>query len=244
MSKSTAQGILRLSLVPIFLLAAVLLTSSLHPSPWISDTTVSLFLRLPPRLDPHHGTIPPVKNCQNLALTTIEPREKAAIVVLLREEDLEEMLATLVNFEEKFNRNFRYPYVFIGSPDVPDFSPSFREAIMDTFPIGAEVEWSVIPQKEWEIPKWMDEGFVREGFEWMGKQGVQHAEREGYHHMCRWYSGPFARMEVLEKYDWYWRLEPGGESSFSSRRQRADVMDCSPILLLDNIRSISLPRFE
>lgn len=115
---------------------------------------------------------------------------------------------------------------------------------MDTFPIGAEVEWSVIPQKEWEIPKWMDEGFVREGFEWMGKQGVQHAEREGYHHMCRWYSGPFARMEVLEKYDWYWRLEPGGESSFSSRRQRADVMDCSPILLLDNIRSISLPRFE
>ena len=210
MSKSVTKGFLQLSLIPILLLLAVLLTSSLHPSPWLTESSLSLFLRLPPRLDSTHGVIPPVQGCQNLALTTLEQRENAAIVVLLREEDLEEMLATLVNFEERFNRNFRYPYVFINSPDVPDFTSTFRDAITNILPTGAELEWSVIPTNEWEIPRWMDEATVREGFEWMKKEGVQHAEREGYHHMCRWYSGPFARMEILEKYAWYWRLEPGG----------------------------------
>ena len=212
MSKATTKSFLQFSFIPILLLLAVLLTSSLHPSPWLPSTTLPLFLRPPPRLDPNHGIIPPVRGCQDLSITTLEPRENAAIVILLREEDLEEMLATLINFEERFNRNFRYPYVFIDSPDVPEFTPSFRSSIRSILPLDAEVEWAVIPTREWEIPKWMDVEFVREGFAWMGKEGVQHAAREAYHHMCRWYSGPFARMKVLEKYDWYWRLEPGGQS--------------------------------
>jgi mannosyltransferase len=31
---------------------------------------------------------------------------------------------------------------------------------------------------------------------------------ESYHHMCRFYSGFFYKHELLQKYDWYWRVEP------------------------------------
>lgn len=57
----------------------------------------------------------------------------------------------------------------------------------------------------------MDKSSVLAGMEKMEADGVQYAGREGYHHMCRWYSGVFATEQALEKYDWYWRLEPGSE---------------------------------
>jgi mannosyltransferase/alpha 1,2-mannosyltransferase len=45
----------------------------------------------------------------------------------------------------------------------------------------------------------------------MKEDGIQYADRESYHHMCRYYSGLFALHPLLEKYNFYWRLEPGGE---------------------------------
>lgn len=211
-ASATSTNLLRLSFCSVLLLASVLLVSHLNPSPWLS-TSSPLFLRPPPALKSYSSSLPPVSGCQNLALTTLEPREKAAIVLLLREKDLEELVPTLENFEQRFNKNFRYPYVFLSSPDGPDFSSAFRETVVATLPLGAVVEWAIVPTEHWEIPKWMNVQSVREGFKRMQKEGVQYAGMETYHHMCRFYSGFWARQKVLAKYDWYWRLEPGGTSS-------------------------------
>ena len=121
------------------------------------------------------------------------------------------MIPTLRNFEEKFNKNFRYPYVVFSSPDEPDFSNDFKSTVAATLPPDAITEYSRIAEKDWSIPKSMDREAVLTGFEKQGQTGVQYGFREGYHHMCRWYSGVFATEKALEKYDWYWRLEAGGE---------------------------------
>lgn len=46
------------------------------------------------------------------------PREKGCILILVRdkEEDLKKLVGTLRNFEEVFNREWRYPYVFLTDP--------------------------------------------------------------------------------------------------------------------------------
>lgn len=152
-----------------------------------------------------------MRGCQDTSLTRLEAREKAAIVLLLREQDLDDLLPTLTNFEQRFNKNFRYPYVFLSSPDHPPFSAQFREAVRRRLPDGAVTEWAEVDEEHWRIPEWLDENKVEKGFAEQEAAGVQYAGRAGYHHMCRFYSGLWARHPMLAKYDWYWRLEPGGE---------------------------------
>ncbi|KZP01848.1 glycosyltransferase family 15 protein [Calocera viscosa TUFC12733] len=134
---------------------------------------------------------------------------KAAILLLLREADLPDLLPTLHNFEDKFNRAFRYPYVMLSTPDDPPLSAEFRAEVGWMLPAGATVEYEQVEEEHWRIPDWLNATTVREGFVRQEGEGVQYGGREGYHHMCRFYSGLFARQQVLQKYDWYWRLEPG-----------------------------------
>lgn len=200
---------IRVAPIALLLLAAVLFASHRHRSPSSpSAPSSSVFLRPPSPVS--RTALPPPHGCQDRSLTALEPREKAAIVLLLREQDRDDLLPTLTNFEQRFNAAFRYPYVFLSSPDEPPFTDEFRAAVRGVLPEGATTEWATVPVKHWELPKGFDRTVLRDGFKAMAQAGVQYAGREAYHHMCRFYSGFFARQDVLAKYDWYWRLEPGG----------------------------------
>ncbi|SCV71314.1 BQ2448_2902 [Microbotryum intermedium] len=206
----------RMAIGSWILTVAVLALAGLHPSPWLSDNAA---LVLSPsrqgRLDSHRqalsttSTSSPVRGCQDPKTVATEPRENAAITLLVREQDLADLLPTLDNFERRFNRQFRYPYVFLTAPVDPPFSTTFREKVVARLPKGAIVEWATVEARYWRIPEMMDVVQVKNGFEQQEKDGVQYAGREGYHHMCRYFSGLWIRTAALQKYDWYWRLEPG-----------------------------------
>lgn len=170
---------------------------------------------------------PAASGCYDPDLTTLEPRERAAILVLLRAQDLQDLLPTLANFEHRFNAQFRYPYVFLTDPDEGDLPRSFRDRVEQALPVGVETEWGVVPSEHWEIPSWLDKDEIRRGFQEQEARGVQYAGREGYHHMCRWYSGLWARHPLLAKYEWYWRLEPGGTSAFTLCLRQESVLNCA-----------------
>ncbi|KAM0790584.1 hypothetical protein ACM66B_004450 [Microbotryomycetes sp. NB124-2] len=193
-----------------FVLVVVLVVAALNPSPWISRSS-SLFTRIPSSTNHDVSSIlpPPVKGCQSLEQTLFEPRERAAIVTLVRERDLQPLVQTLNNFESRFNKWFRYPYVMISSPDEGPLSKEFRQTVAETLPVGAVVEYSVVSEQDWSIPPWMNSEEVHRGFQEQERRGVMYAGREGYHHMCRFFSGLWVRHEALQKYDWTWRLEPG-----------------------------------
>ncbi|KPV72346.1 glycosyltransferase family 15 protein [Rhodotorula graminis WP1] len=164
--------------------------------------------RVPPDL-----TLPtrlrPVSGCADTRHTTLEPREKAAIVVLVRERDLADLVPTLANFEQRFNSRFRYPYVFLASPDEGALSGAFRGEVERALPEGAHTRWGVVADEHWRIPPHLDPDAVRRGSAEQEHRGVQYAGREAYHHMCRWYAGLWVRHDLLDDYDWFWRLEPG-----------------------------------
>ncbi|KAK4057016.1 hypothetical protein OIO90_001916 [Microbotryomycetes sp. JL221] len=189
-----------------------LFVAALNPSPW--STQVSTLLHPSSWSRPQQqltSVLPqPVQGCQDVKrVSKLEPREQAAIVSLVREKDLDELVETLHNFEQRFNKWFRYPYVMIASPDEGHLSLKFRQTIEQALPSEAIVEYSVVRDQDWKIPDWMEEQQVRMGFEKQEKQGVMYAGREGYHHMCRFFSGLWVRNEALLKYNWTWRLEPG-----------------------------------
>lgn len=41
-----------------------------------------------------------------------------------------------------------------------------------------------------------------------GRAGVLHANKTSYHNMCRFNSGFFYDHPLLQRYKWYWRVEP------------------------------------
>ncbi|KAH3682734.1 hypothetical protein WICPIJ_006298, partial [Wickerhamomyces pijperi] len=65
-----------------------------------------------------------------------------------------------------------------------------------------------IPQEIWRKPSNIDPEQEQRGIQRLKDNGVQYADMESYHNMCRFNSGWFYRLEGLKKFKWYWRFEP------------------------------------
>ncbi|KAG7830497.1 hypothetical protein KL919_002766 [Ogataea angusta] len=67
---------------------------------------------------------------------------------------------------------------------------------------------SIIPAEIWKKPSSIDPEKEKAGIQKLIENGVQYADMESYHNMCRFNSGWFYRLEGLKKFKWYWRFEP------------------------------------
>ncbi|KAF2015024.1 glycosyltransferase family 15 protein [Aaosphaeria arxii CBS 175.79] len=131
------------------------------------------------------------------------PRANAAFVVLARNQELEGVIQSVKSIERHFNRWFHYPYVFLNDGD---FNSTFKETVLNY--TSAPVEWGKIGPELWDFPDWADPAVTKEGIAKQGDAAIMYGGMESYHHMCRFYSGSFYKHELLQKYEWYWRLEP------------------------------------
>jgi hypothetical protein len=134
------------------------------------------------------------------------PSEKinAAVVVLARDSDLEQLLGTLANFEAKFNKQYHYPYVFLN--DIP-FREYFKSSVLHV--TSSACVFGEVPPEHWDVPGWLNMSVVKESMTHMKKHKVRRSTRLGYRQMCRFFSGFFFRHPLLRDYDYYWRVEPG-----------------------------------
>ncbi|KAI1166973.1 glycolipid 2-alpha-mannosyltransferase [Nemania serpens] len=130
-------------------------------------------------------------------------RENAVLVMLARNRERHKAEATIRSVEAHFNKWFNYPVLFLN--DEP-WDPRFVTQLNET--AGGKGIFEVIPKEQWSFPDWMDRDAARQGIKAQAKVGGPHAAQEGYHHMCRFYSGKFYQLDALKKYKWYWRLEP------------------------------------
>lgn len=67
------------------------------------------------------------------------------------------------------------------------WDPEFVRIINSS--VSGEARFEVIPQEEWTFPDWIDEQAARESILQQGQQGIRYGGKEGYHHMCRFFSG-------------------------------------------------------
>ncbi|KAI7906301.1 nucleotide-diphospho-sugar transferase [Cokeromyces recurvatus] len=132
-------------------------------------------------------------------------KAKAAMVILVRNREQQAIAETLANFQDKFNKNFNYPYVFLNEqPFTEDFKRAMKEAAPQ-----AEMKFGLVPEKHWSYPAWVDPNLAAEARIKMDQKGVLYGGLESYHHMCRYQSGFFFDHPLLDEYEWYWRVEPG-----------------------------------
>lgn len=144
-----------------------------------------------------------VSGCSEPHVNAEMPRENAAIVILARNKELPGVLDSLKSFERHFNRWFNYPYVFLNNEE---FNSTFKETVANY--TSSNVEFGKIDPEHWGFPDWTDARVAKEGIAKQGDQAIMYGGMESYHHMCRFYSGFFYKHELLQKYDWYWRVEP------------------------------------
>ncbi|CAJ0912017.1 20997_t:CDS:2 [Entrophospora sp. SA101] len=132
---------------------------------------------------------------------TIPPRKaKAAFVVLIRNDDLKSFRYTMVQLEQRFNRKYKYPYVFLN--DVP-----FTEEFMNQTRSLTEANCEFV--EHWSVPSSIDKELMESAMKQMAEERVIYGGSLNYRHMCRFESGFFYRHELLKNYDYYWRVEPG-----------------------------------
>lgn len=135
---------------------------------------------------PPHNLDPPFQTgCQDPLLSAAStPRESAALVMLAQNAEIDAARRTVQSVEDRFNRWFHYPYVFLNDKE---WDPEFVRLMNAT--VSGEARFEVIPRSEWTYPEWVDQEAARLSIKRQGEAGVHYGGREGYHHMCRFFSG-------------------------------------------------------
>ncbi|KAG0292716.1 alpha 1,2-mannosyltransferase 2.4.1 [Linnemannia gamsii] len=160
-------------------------------------------------------------------------RANAAFVMLVRNSDGQGARSAVRQIEDRFNRNFQYPYVFLN--DAP-FTEEFKALVR---PMSkANMTFGLVPEEHWSYPEWISTTKAKEARKTMAK--VVYGWSESYRHMCRYQSGFFFQHEAMLPFDYYWRIEPDVEYSCD--------LDFDPFLFMqDNNKkyafTMSLPEY-
>ncbi|KIY43542.1 glycosyltransferase family 15 protein [Fistulina hepatica ATCC 64428] len=145
----------------------------------------------------HSTTLP------NLSYNTSHGYERAnaTFVFLCRNSDLEGVVSSIQQVEDRFNKKFHYPWVLLNEePFTDEFK--MRVSVLTSGPIS----FGLIPREHWVQPDWIDENRARKGRLSMMAQRIIYGG--DYRNMCRFNSGFFFRHELLQQYKYYWRVEP------------------------------------
>ncbi|KAJ6473408.1 alpha-1,2-mannosyltransferase [Mycena vitilis] len=133
----------------------------------------------------------------------VHRRANATFVMLARNSDLEGVLSSVRQLEERFNQRFGYPYVFLNEEE---FSEEFKRKVQAQS--LARVEFGIIPREHWYQPDWIDNGKAQVAMQKMQRMNVKYGGSIAYHNMCRFNSGFFFKHPLMLQYRWYWRVEP------------------------------------
>lgn len=131
-------------------------------------------------------------------------RENATLVMLVRNTELAGALLSMRSLEDRFNKDYRYPWVFMN--DVP-FDEDFME--QTTAMASGQTFYELIPEDDWNPPPHIDMGRLERNIH--QSQDVIYGFLKLYRNMCHFNLGYFYRQKRLLDYEWYFRVEPDVE---------------------------------
>ncbi|CDK28098.1 unnamed protein product [Kuraishia capsulata CBS 1993] len=131
-------------------------------------------------------------------------RANATLLVLVRNEELNQLLHTIRQIEEHWNSKFHYPYTFVNDQE---FSAKFKQSVNAA--TSGKCNFVVIPKEIWDPPANIDMDKLFHEIDIMEEQQINYAGKLSYRNMCRFNSGYFYQLDFLKQFKWYWRFEPG-----------------------------------
>ncbi|KAI4133003.1 MAG: hypothetical protein LQ338_000471 [Usnochroma carphineum] len=133
-------------------------------------------------------------------------RANATFVTLARNSDLWEIVKSIRQVEDRFNRNYHYDWVFLN--DKP-FDSTFK-AVTSSL-ISGKTHYGEISKEHWSFPEHIDQDKARKVREDMAQRKIIYGDSVSYRHMCRFESGFFFQHPLMKQFEWYWRVEPSIE---------------------------------
>ncbi|EGF99049.1 family 15 glycosyltransferase, partial [Melampsora larici-populina 98AG31] len=133
-------------------------------------------------------------------------RANATFVALVRSSERESMMQSMRSIEDRVNRKFGYPWVFLNEEE---FTEDFKAGVKSM--TRSQVYFGLIPKEDWGYPSFIDQERANRTRTQMGKNGIVYGQSESYRHMCRYQSGFFFRHPLMLNFNYYWRVEPSVE---------------------------------
>ena len=130
----------------------------------------------------------------------------ATFVTLARNSDLWDIVKSIRQVEDRFNRNYHYGWVFLN--DKP-FDATFKKVTSAL--ISGETYYGEIQEEHWSFPDHIDQDKAQKVRETMHEKKIIYGDSVSYRHMCRFESGFFFRHPLMNQFEWYWRVEPSIE---------------------------------
>lgn len=134
-------------------------------------------------------------------------RANATFYTLCRNSDLYELLETIQNYNNRFNDKFKYDWIFLN--DKP-FTEEFKRAVQAI--TTGNAYFDQIPEEYWSLPENLNVTKMYAGMKLLRDDpdgAAPYATSLSYRHMCRFESGFFYKQKLLQKYRFFWRVEPG-----------------------------------
>ncbi|KAJ2064956.1 hypothetical protein GGI08_002299 [Coemansia sp. S2] len=128
---------------------------------------------------------------------------RAAMVALVRNSELDGIRSTIRQVDDRFNREFGYPYILLN--DV-DFTDEFMDKVQAI--TKAKIYFGKLPESHWGLSPYVTEEKVKAALA-RNKDRYLYGGSYSYRLMCRYQSGFIHKHPLLANLDYYWRIEPG-----------------------------------
>ncbi|KAL3235355.1 Alpha-1,2 mannosyltransferase KTR1 [Nakaseomyces bracarensis] len=130
-------------------------------------------------------------------------KEKAVYITLARNRDLMSLVQTIRHVEDRFNNRYHYDWVFLNDEDFTEEFVRLTSAL-----VSGRAKYGKIAQEHWRVPEFIDKQKLEKQLElFRSKPKIPYGGSIPYRHMCRFQSGFFYRHELLDEYDYYWRVD-------------------------------------
>ncbi|KAJ2078372.1 hypothetical protein H4R24_004522 [Coemansia sp. RSA 988] len=127
---------------------------------------------------------------------------RAAMVALVRNKELDGIRSTIRQVDDRFNRNYNYPYILLNDED---FTSDFKKGVRAV--TKAPVYFGKLPKEHWGLSPYVTEDKVKEALE-RNRDRYLYGGSYSYRLMCRYQSGFIHKHPLLQDLDYYWRIEP------------------------------------
>ncbi|PPQ78267.1 hypothetical protein CVT25_011726, partial [Psilocybe cyanescens] len=135
-------------------------------------------------------------------------KANAAILMLARNSDLNGVVTSVKQMEDRFNKKFRYPYIFLNEQPFED---AFVKRVTEL--TDAEVKFGIIPREHWVQPDEIDEAKATASRDRMVQSNIIYGGPSIYYQspdteICVASILFFYRHELVQPLQYYWRVEP------------------------------------
>lgn len=135
--------------------------------------------------------------------------EKASgvLVVFTSEEQIQDARQTIRDMEDRFNRGRNYPWVILSVLPLTEQSKTLMAQLTK-----GTMTFGTVPKAHYRLPRGIDVSKSMANDRDLILAGVNTKKTEiSVRHRWRYLSGFLARHELLDGYEFFWRVDPGLE---------------------------------